>query len=134
MTTIAQQDLFEFVQAPIDVPALHRRARGADVGAIVVFDGFVRNESHGRATKYLDYEAYEPMALGKMREIGAQLHQKFAIHRVAIVHRLGRLGEDVPAVAELDLNPVLGLAEGCVAVDARIRIRRPEAVARAKTW
>jgi len=51
-----------------------------------------------------------------------------------LVHRLGRLGEDVPAVVELDLNPVLGLAEGCVAVDARIRIRRPEAVARAKTW
>jgi molybdopterin synthase catalytic subunit len=53
MTTIPQQDLFEFVQAPIDVPALHRRVRGADDGAIVIFDGFVRNESHGRATKYL---------------------------------------------------------------------------------
>jgi MoaE protein len=69
MTTIPQEDLFELVQAPIDVPALHRRVRGLDDGAIVIFDGFVRNESHGRATKYLDYEAYEPMALGKMREI-----------------------------------------------------------------
>ena len=76
MTTIPQEDLFEFVQAPIDVPALHRRVRGPGDGAIVIFDGFVRNESHGRATKYLDYEAYEAMALGKMREIGAQLHQK----------------------------------------------------------
>jgi acetyl coenzyme A synthetase (ADP forming)-like protein len=51
-----------------------------------------------------------------------------------LVHRLGRLGEDFPAVAELDLNPVLGLGVGCVAVDARIRVRRPETVARAKTW
>jgi hypothetical protein len=51
-----------------------------------------------------------------------------------LLHRLGRLGEDLPAVAELDLNPVLGLPDGCVAVDTRIRIRRPNAVERAKTW
>jgi len=51
-----------------------------------------------------------------------------------IVHRLSRLGVDLPSVAELDLNPVLGLSEGCVAVDARVRIRRPDAAIRAKTW
>jgi molybdopterin synthase catalytic subunit len=51
----------------------------------------VRNESHGRETSYLEYEAYESMALGKMKEIAAQIHEKFRIHRVAIVHRLGRL-------------------------------------------
>src|SRR5271167_2220163 len=91
MTTTSHEDVFKLVKAPIDVPALHQLVRGAEDGAIVIFDGFVRNESHGRATKYLEYEAYEPMALGKMREIGAQLHQKFTIHRVAMVHRLGRL-------------------------------------------
>lgn len=91
MAVIPHEDLFELVQSPIDVTSLRRLVRGAEDGAIVVFDGFVRNESHGRATKYLEYEAYQPMALGKMREIGFQLHQKFAIHRVAIVHRLGRL-------------------------------------------
>jgi acyl-CoA synthetase (NDP forming) len=51
-----------------------------------------------------------------------------------LVHRLARLGEDVPEVAELDLNPVLARADGCVAVDARVRLRRPEPVARGKTW
>jgi acetyl coenzyme A synthetase (ADP forming)-like protein len=51
-----------------------------------------------------------------------------------LVRRLGRLGEDLPAVAELDLNPVLGLPQGCVVVDARVRVRPPEAVARTKTW
>jgi molybdopterin synthase catalytic subunit len=91
MATISHEDLFELVQAPIDAAALRQLVRGAGDGAIVIFDGFVRNESHGRATKYLEYEAYEPMALSKMREIGTQLHEKFAIHRVAIVHRLGRL-------------------------------------------
>lgn len=101
ITTILQEDLFELVHAPIDLPALHQLVRGAADGAIVLFDGFVRNEFHGRATKYLVYEAYEPMALNKLQEIGAQLHNRFAIHRVAIVHRLGRLeiGETSVAIA-----------------------------------
>jgi acetyl coenzyme A synthetase (ADP forming)-like protein len=51
-----------------------------------------------------------------------------------LVLRLARLGDDLPAVAELDLNPVLALPEGCVAVDARIRVSRPELRARTKTW
>jgi hypothetical protein len=50
------------------------------------------------------------------------------------VLRLGRLGDDLPAVAEVDLNPVLGLTEGCVALDARVRVREPQAAARAKSW
>jgi len=48
--------------------------------------------------------------------------------------RLARLGEDIPAVAELDLNPVLALPDRCVAVDARVRVQRPEHGTRAKTW
>ena len=91
MPTAPENDLYELVQAAIDPAALVRHVRAGQDGAIVTFDGFVRNESHGRATKYLEYEAYEPMALAKMREIGAQLHERFAIHRVAMVHRLGRL-------------------------------------------
>jgi len=51
-----------------------------------------------------------------------------------LVHRLARLGEDFPAVAELDLNPVLALPDRCVVVDARIRVRAPQAVTRTKTW
>jgi hypothetical protein len=54
--------------------------------------------------------------------------------RPDLLHRLSALGEDLPQVAELDLNPVFGLGHGCVAVDARVRVRRPEAAARAKTW
>ena len=48
--------------------------------------------------------------------------------------RLSRLGEDLPEVAELDLNPVLAGPEGCVVVDARIRLRRPQQASRLKTW
>ncbi|MGB2678661.1 MAG: molybdenum cofactor biosynthesis protein MoaE [Candidatus Acidiferrum sp.] len=91
MPTTPESDLYELVLPAIDPATLVRHVRAGQDGAIVTFDGFVRDESHGRATRYLEYEAYEPMALAKMREIGAQIHEKFAIHRVAMVHRLGRL-------------------------------------------
>jgi hypothetical protein len=51
-----------------------------------------------------------------------------------LLHRLSRLAEDLPFVAELDLNPVLALPTGCVAVDARARVFRPPLSGRAKTW
>ncbi len=84
-------DIFQLVREPIDPRPLIQHVRAPDDGAIVTFDGFVRNQSHNRPTLYLDYEAYESMALAKMREIGVQLHEKYRIHCVAIVHRLGRL-------------------------------------------
>jgi MoaE-MoaD fusion protein len=86
-----QDDIFQLVRAPIDPGPLIRHVRAPEDGAIVTFDGFVRNQSHNRPTLYLDYEAYESMALSKMREIVAELHEKYRIHRVAMVHRLGRL-------------------------------------------
>jgi MoaE-MoaD fusion protein len=91
MTSPLHDDIFQLVREPIDRSALVRLVRTPEDGAIVTFDGFVRNQSHNRPTLYLDYEAYESMALAKMREIGVHLHEKFAIHRVAMVHRLGRL-------------------------------------------
>lgn len=91
MPATPDNDLYELVKTAVNPAALIQFVRAGQDGAIVTFDGFVRNESHGRATKHLEYEAYEPMALAKMREIGAQIHEKFAIHRIAMVHRLGRL-------------------------------------------
>jgi molybdopterin synthase catalytic subunit len=91
MTTPLHDDTCQLVRDPIDVTALVHHVRAPEDGAIVTFDGFVRNQSHNRATLYLDYEAYESMALAKMREIAVQLHEKYKIHRGAIVHRLGRL-------------------------------------------
>ena len=84
-------DIIELVREPIDPRPLIDHIRAHEDGAIVTFDGFVRNQSHSRPTLYLDYEAYESMALVKMREIGIQMHEKYGIHRVAMVHRLGRL-------------------------------------------
>jgi MoaE-MoaD fusion protein len=86
-----QPDLLALVRDPIDPHALIRHVRAAEDGAVVTFDGCVRNHSDGRTTLYLDYEAYESMALAKISEIARQIHEKFPIHLVAIAHRLGRL-------------------------------------------
>jgi MoaE-MoaD fusion protein len=64
--------------------------RGED-GAALVFEGIVRNQTHGRKTLYLDYEAYEEMALEQMESLASQALQQFQVRDVAIVHRLGRL-------------------------------------------
>ena len=64
--------------------------RGED-GAALVFEGVVRNQTRGRKTLYLDYEAYEEMALKQMESLAVQALQQFQIRDVAIVHRLGRL-------------------------------------------
>ena len=76
--TIAREELVAGVKAPPD-------------GAVVVFEGIVRNHSGGRETLYLDYEAYETMALAQMREIAGELRARFPIDALAMVHRLGRL-------------------------------------------
>src|SRR5216684_7429761 len=91
MSTPANGDLILLVRNVIDADALIDHVRTGEDGAIVTFDGCVRNQSHGRRTLYLDYEAYESMALAKMREIAAEIHTRFQIDRVAIAHRLGRL-------------------------------------------
>jgi molybdopterin synthase catalytic subunit len=85
------EDVYELVREPIRGAEIAARLKAPEDGAVVVFDGIVRNHSGGKRTLYLDYEAYEPMALAKLREIGAEIRSKFPIHRVALVHRLGRL-------------------------------------------
>jgi MoaE-MoaD fusion protein len=84
-------DLIQLGHYPIDPAALVRHVRTDSDGAIVTFDGCVRDNSHGRRTLYLEYESYESMALKKLREIAAEIHANFAIDRIAITHRLGRL-------------------------------------------
>jgi len=66
-------------------------AKSGEDGAVVVFDGIVRNHSRGRRTIYLDYEAYEEMAVRQMRELGGKARERFGVRQVTVVHRLGRL-------------------------------------------
>jgi molybdopterin synthase catalytic subunit len=85
---------------------------GAD-GAVCVFDGIVRDNSRGRQTLHLDYEAYREMALEKMRGLAAEAVTRFGVRDVAVVHRLGRL-----VVGETSVLVVVASAHRGAAFDA----------------
>jgi molybdopterin synthase catalytic subunit len=87
----AARDFFELTTDPIDVGEVARRVVVKHCGATVTLDGYVREWTRGRRTLYLVYEAYAPMALGEMRRLGREAHQRFEIAHIGIVHRTGRL-------------------------------------------
>jgi molybdopterin synthase catalytic subunit len=84
-------DFFELTTEPIDVGSVARRVVLPECGATVTLDGFAREWTKGRRTKYLVYEAYEGMALSEMQRLGAEAHKRFQIAHIGIVHRTGRL-------------------------------------------
>jgi molybdopterin synthase catalytic subunit/molybdopterin converting factor small subunit len=86
-----ESSLIALVREPIGVPEVVARLKAAEDGAVVAFEGIVRNHSKGRRTLYLEYEGYESMALEKLREVEAAMRQQFPVDGVALVHRLGRL-------------------------------------------
>ncbi|HEX5482293.1 MAG TPA: molybdenum cofactor biosynthesis protein MoaE [Terriglobia bacterium] len=95
------QDFYLITQDKIPTAQLADRLKAPEDGAVVVFEGIVRNHSGGRRTLYLEYEAYEPMALRSMEKIGSEAKQKFVIEAIGMIHRTGRLeiGETSVAIA-----------------------------------
>jgi molybdopterin synthase catalytic subunit len=79
------------VREVIDTEALVEGIKRPEDGAVALFEGIVRNHSQGRTVLYLDYEAYEEMALKQMEDLAARALNKFEIRDVAMVHRLGRI-------------------------------------------
>ena len=79
------------VHQRIDAHTIVTSLERPEDGALVIFDGMVRNNSRGRRTLYLVYEAYEEMALAQIRVLALKVLADFPIRDVAIVHRLGRL-------------------------------------------
>ncbi|HLJ47280.1 MAG TPA: molybdenum cofactor biosynthesis protein MoaE [Bryobacteraceae bacterium] len=91
---------FALTREPIDAAGLARQILRGEDGAIVNFEGVVRNNTKGRPTQFLDYECYEAMAIKVMADIGRAIAEEHAIGRIAMVHRLGRMeiGETSVAV------------------------------------
>lgn len=87
--------------------------KAASDGAICTFDGIVRDNTRGRQTLFLDYEAYEEMALARMRSLASEAVAKFSIRDVALLHRLGRL-----EVGETSVLIVVASAHRAAAFDA----------------
>ena len=88
----SQTDVFVVLtREPVEAEKIVAGIKHGEDGAVVVFDGIVRNHSRGRRTLHLDYEAYEEMAAKQMQELGRQALDRFNVRQVTMVHRLGRL-------------------------------------------
>jgi MoaE-MoaD fusion protein len=79
------------IREVIDAKQVVDGLKHGEDGAALVFEGVVRNQTRGRRTLYLNYEAYEDMALQQLESLASGALNKFQIRDVAIVHRLGRL-------------------------------------------
>ena len=101
------------VRDRIDTQAVLAKIKHPEDGAAVVFEGVVRNQTRGRQTLYLDYEAYEEMALKQMEELAEQALGQFSVREVALVHRLGRL-----EIGETSVLIVVASAHRAAAFDA----------------
>jgi molybdopterin converting factor subunit 1 len=97
----AEDEFCRITRKPIPTNDLAQQLKAPRDGAVVVFEGIVRDNSRGKKTLYLEYEAYEPMALKKMEEIRHEVKRKFSIDRVGMIHRLGRLEIGETSVAIL---------------------------------
>lgn len=79
------------VREVIDSARLRDELGHGEDGAVLLFDGVVRNNSRGRRTLFLDYEGYEGMAINEMEKLSQAALERFRIRDVRMVHRLGRL-------------------------------------------
>lgn len=86
-----EDSVFRLIREPIDVRRVAESIQKPEDGAVVVFEGAVRNHSQAKAVRFLEYDAYESMALKKLEEIGSRAKDKYDIRAIAIVHRLGHM-------------------------------------------
>lgn len=93
--------MIEITRAPIDVEAVLKSVEDPAAGGTALFVGTTRNHSDGRSVRALEYDAYIPMALKLMNRIAADVRIRWAIHKISIVHRIGRVevGEASVAIA-----------------------------------
>ena len=93
------REIYRITREPILARAIGTTLLRPEAGAICIFEGVVRNNSKGKATRYLEYEAYESMALKKMEEIGMFVRGAWDIDSIAMIHRLGHMDIGETSVA-----------------------------------
>jgi MoaE-MoaD fusion protein len=101
------------VRARIEAHTTLDQIKDPEDGAVSVFDGIVRNNTRGRRTLYLEYEAYEEMALKQMEQLAGEAIDKFGVRDARIVHRLGRL-----EIGETSVFIAVASAHRAAAMDA----------------
>jgi molybdopterin synthase catalytic subunit len=95
-----------------------------ETGAVAVFGGVVRNVSGGKAVDFLEYEAYEQMAVAKLRQVAEEAYQQWPkIVDIAIVQRIGHLevGENAVVVAVSSPHRNDGCFEACAYAINRLK-------------
>ncbi len=123
----------------IDARSLAECVLDGSDGALVTFEGVVRDNTGGRRTRYLEYEGYEPMAIRQLAEIGRELKQGFAIGNLAMVHRLGRMLIGETSVAIVVAAPHRKAAfeaalEGINRLKGRVPVWKKEFFADGEVW
>jgi molybdopterin converting factor subunit 1 len=98
-------DTFEITETPLSLDALAAAIGQDTCGAIASFLGVVRGFARGRKVDHLEYDAYPEMAVAKMRQIGDEIRARWPVDRMAIVHRVGRLGVGEASVAIAVASP-----------------------------
>jgi molybdopterin synthase catalytic subunit len=93
--------VIELRHAPLSLGECVEAVRRPGSGGIATFIGCVRETSEGKKVRYLEYEAYEPMALRKLQQLVDEVRARWPVQAVAIQHRLGKLdiGEDAVIIA-----------------------------------
>ena len=99
------REVYRLTREPIDARGIAELILRPEDGALCVFEGVVRNNSKGKTTRYLEYEAYETMALKTMEEIGGFVRNAWDIGCVAIIHRLGHMDIGETSVAIIITSP-----------------------------
>ncbi len=109
------EDIYEVTRTPIDKVALEQRLLTGAAGAIVTFDGVVREQTKGRPVVSLQYEAYEPMAVKEMRKVGEEIRVRWpAVLHIGIIHRFGELSITESSIAIVITSPHRRIAfEAC---------------------
>ena len=91
-------DPFRITPEPLDEAAVSAGLATAADGAVVVFSGVVRADNRGRRVRWLEYEAYEAMAVPVLEQIAAEVREKFGVARLRVHHRTGRVEIGEPSV------------------------------------
>ena len=102
---VPSEHVYAITREPIRSQEFARTLQRDEDGAVVIFEGVVRNNTKGRRTLYLEYECYEQMALRRMSQIGEEIAVQFAIGRLGMIHRLGRLEVGEASVAVVATAP-----------------------------
>lgn len=89
-------EIYRLPNEPIDHDEIIESITTPATGAVCLFSGMVRGETnkegHIPQTEYLEYEAYEPMAIAKMKQVAAEIREKFPkVQGIAIAQRIGKL-------------------------------------------